>query len=247
MEEEKKNPFIKDSTMGILGCVNGILLYDLLWPYITIFLFQLILFNKYATIYDNHYYTLSLALMIVSSLFTLVAGILLAKPKNLLSAYKKPKSGDTSFILKSLGVMFLFSYVYNFILLIAGVDIAGGNANQNNVIELIQNNKLLSFFSMVIMAPILEEITYRYFLFGTIANYNRKWAIVISGFIFMCVHGIASFTQDVDSIFRELLLLPPYMFSGMVLANAYNEKENLLVPTLIHSLNNLISFMICLI
>jgi membrane protease YdiL (CAAX protease family) len=99
---------------------------------------------------------------------------------------------------------------------------------------------------MVIMAPILEEITYRYFLFGGIAKYNRKWAIVISGFIFMAVHAVASFTQDVDNIFREIILLPPYMFSGMALAYAYDKSENLATSTIIHSLNNLISFILCL-
>ena len=96
------------------------------------------------------------------------------------------------------------------------------------------------------MAPILEEVTYRYFLFGGMAKYDRKWAIIVSGFIFMSVHAVASFVNDVDNIVRELLLLPPYMFSGMVLAYAYDKSENLATSSIIHSLNNLISFILCL-
>ena len=126
-----------------------------------------------------------------------------------------------------------------------GVDASGGNANQSNVLELVYSTPILSFFSMIIVAPMLEELTYRYFIYGGIAKHSRKWAIILSGFIFMCVHATASFTQDVNSIFRELLLLPPYMFSGMALAYSYDKSSNIVIPITIHALNNLISFILC--
>ena len=128
----------------------------------------------------------------------------------------------------------------------SNVDVFGGNANQMEITERIFSSPVLAFFVMVLVAPVLEEITYRYFLYGGIAKYNRKVGIVLSGFIFMCVHATASFQTDTN-ILRELLLLPPYMFSGMVLAYAYDKKENLLISTLIHVLNNLISFILCII
>jgi hypothetical protein len=143
--------------------------------------------------------------------------------------------------------MLAFSYFYNLVLYILGVDITGGNANQSEVLNLIKENAPLAFISMVILAPISEEVTYRYFLFGGLRKINKKWAIVISGFVFMCVHAVASFTQGTDDIVRELLLLPPYMFSGMVLAYSYDKTSNLAVSTSTHALNNLISFIISLI
>lgn len=246
-DEEEKKSFLENQPRGILGCINGIFLYELLWPFVTVFILQIVLMNKYSDLVTNHQYMMTLVIMIVTSVFTLVSSLFIAKPSKLLSAYSKPIGKDVKFILKALGAMFLFSYMHNFILLIFGVDVVGGNANQGAVLELIQSNKFLAFIAMVILAPILEEITYRYFLYGTVAKYNRKWAIVVSGLVFMSVHAIASFTQNVDDIVRELLLLPPYMFSGMVLAYAYDKKENLVIPTAIHALNNLISFMLCMI
>ena len=40
--------------------------------------------------------------------------------------------------------------------MILGVDVSGGNANQNNVLEHITNVPILAAISMVILAPILE-------------------------------------------------------------------------------------------
>lgn len=246
MEENKVTPFIQEDKKAISGCVNGIFLYDFLWPFLGVFVLQLIFQDSYQYMVDTHYDTMRLLLMLISGTFTLFAAFLIAKPMNLLYSYKAVKPSNIGFILKCLGSMILFSYVYNLILFMFNVDIAGGNANQENVITLIKANPYLSFASMIIMAPILEEVTYRYFLFGGIAKYNRKWAVVISGFIFMAVHAVASFSDDVDNIVRELLLLPPYMFSGMVLAYAYDKTENLATSTIIHALNNLISFILCM-
>lgn len=246
MENNKKSVILDDTKIAAIGSVNGILFYDILWPYCAMLIMHLLFLNNYQNLVNTRYYFMSLILMIISSLLTLTASIIIAKPNKLAKAYGKIKFSHLKLIFGCLGAMILFSYVYNFALLTFGVDISGGNANQSNVILLIKENALLSFIAMVVLAPILEEITYRYFLFGGFAKFDRKWAIVISGFIFMCVHAVASFTQDVDNIFREILLLPPYMFSGMVLAYGYDKSENLAVSTSIHALNNLFSFVLCL-
>ncbi len=242
--ENQNNAFINDDKKAVYGCVNGILMYDLIWPWFGVLILKLFLQSNYANMVDNHYYTMNTNLMIITSLITIAAAIFIAKPKCLLNAYKKIDSSNVKFIFKCFLLMFVANYIYNLILLLSGVPIGGGNANQNTAVEMMNNSRFLSFIAMVIIAPVLEEITYRYFLFGGIAKYNRKWAIVISGFVFMCVHAVASFSQPVDSIFREILLLPPYMFSGMVLAYSYDKTENLAIPTSIHTLNNLISFII---
>ena len=94
------------------------------------------------------------------------------------------------------------------------------------------------------LGPVLEEVTYRYFLFGALRKINPKTAIIISGLVFMIVHGVSGFIQPNANILREILLLPPYMFSGCMLAYAYNKSENLAVSTGAHMLNNLISFIL---
>ena len=244
--EENKGPFILDSKRALIGSVNGILFYDLVWPYCVLLLMHLILQGSYNSLVDTKPQFMSLILVMGTSVLTLIAAVIIAKPQTLIGAYKKINLSNVKFIFKCLISMFIFSYCYNLILIMSGIDVSGGNANQGNVLILIQSHEVLAFIAMVIIAPLLEEITYRYFLFGGIAKYNRKWAIVISAFVFMAVHATASFTQNTDNIFRELVLLPPYMFSGMVLAYAYDKSNNLTTSTTIHALNNLISFVLCL-
>ena len=246
MEERDDTSFVKDSKIALLGTINGIVFYDWVWAFIIITIIKLVMGDSYAPFIDNNYNFMTIILMILSSILTLVLSIVIANPSYFFKAYKKIRLSDFKFIFKCLGLMILFNYVYNFILLLCNVDIVGGNANQSAVMDLIKTTPILSFFSMVLLAPILEEVTYRYFLYGGIAKYNRKLAIVLSGFIFMCVHATASFSKGMDNIFRELILLPPYMFSGMVLAYAYDKKSNLLTSTSIHALNNFISFILCM-
>lgn len=229
---------------SILGSINGIFLYDLAWPYLVILLMHFVLKDNYNNYVDNNYYTMSLVFMIFTMIITLLVSVFIAKPKLLLSEYKSINVDKVKFIFKCLGWMIVITFAYNFFMLLLQIDPNGGNANQNIVLDMIHANPVLSFFSMIILAPILEEITYRYFLYGGIAKYSRKWAIVISGFVFMCVHATASFSMDNVDIVRELLLLPPYMFSGMILAYAYDKTGNLTTSTAIHSLNNLISFIV---
>jgi len=249
-------PFIKDSKKALIGAINGVVLYDffwsilvykIIWPLVILTLMQLIIGTNYVDVVNEHYYTIYLILSLFTSLLTLIISIFIAGPKELLTAYRRPEKKSVKLIFATLGIMLLATFVYNLFLMMCGIDIAGGNANQTNVVELIMKSPILAFIAMIIMAPILEEVTYRYFIYGGIAKFNRRWAIVISGFIFMCVHATASFTSQSDNLFRELILLPPYMFSGMALAYAYDKSENLLIPTSIHALNNLISFILCFI
>ena len=247
MEEKSDFSFVKNKEIAICGSINGILLDSLIWPYIALFVMQLILYNWYDGLVENYYFAMQLILRIITMIFTLAAGIFIAQPKILIKAYKKFDVSNVKTIFATLGAMIAFSFGYNLFLMIIGVDTTNGNANQNAIIDMIKSAPTLAFISTVILAPIVEEITYRYFLYGGIALFNKKWAIIISGFIFMSLHAVSSFTSGVDNILREILLLPPYMFSGMALAYAYQKSENLAVSTTTHSLNNLISFILCLI
>lgn len=240
---EENDTYVKNDKFA-LGLVNGIIGYDIVWAYLSALLLQIVLQEKYFELVETKLYTVSLILMILTSLITLVVAILIASPKSLLKVLKIPKKEEIKIIFTSLGMMFLLSFMYNLVLLVIGIDISGGNANQSNVLTFINESPLLSVISMIILAPVLEEITYRYFLYGGIAKYNRKWAVIISGFVFMCVHAVASFTQEDLNMVRELLLLPPYLFSGIILAYSYDKTNNLAVSISIHTLNNLISFIL---
>ena len=139
-----------------------------------------------------------------------------------------------------------FSVIYNNIVSSVLEIGDGGNANQANVIDLIKSNFLLGFLSVVILAPIVEELTYRYCMFGGLCMYRKWLAYVVAGIVFMAMHGVSSYVSA-GGYNREFLLdmvyLPPYLFSGLVLAYVYDKTNNIGCSTVAHALNNLVSFL----
>ena len=248
MENNHNSTYVRNEEIAILGSLNGIVLDSLIWPYFTWMILQLIFLGKYNTLKIEFPYAISILSRIITIVITLGVAIFIAKPKLLIKAYKKLNKSSIKIGLLTLGAMFAFSIAYNLTLNLIGIDTTGGNANQSAIISMIKTVPMLTFLCTVVLAPIVEEITYRYFLYGGLTYIaNKKMAIVISGFIFMALHAVASFSGSVDNLFREIVLLPPYMFSGMALAYAYEKSKNLTVSTTTHALNNLFSFILCLI
>ena len=55
----------------------------------------------------------------------------------------------------------------------------------SNTTASLQNNAFFGFLSVVVFAPIVEELTYRYSLFGGVVR-KKKWlAYVVSGVVFV--------------------------------------------------------------
>lgn len=235
---------IVSTNQGILGCVNGIVFYNYIYPYIFLILIQLILGASFVATVESNAYLIQMLLNLFTSILTLVVAIFIAKPKMLLNSLKLPRLDDFKTMIYTLIIMMAVTIGYNFLITALGVDIGSGNENQATIVEYIKNVPVLSFVTFVLVGPFLEEVTYRYFLFGSLKKFHSTLAIIVSGFIFMAVHGLAGFMQEDVSIVRELILLPPYMFSGCILACAYNKSGNLTTSTGTHMINNLISFIL---
>ena len=92
--------------------------------------------------------------------------------------------------------------------------------NQNKAVELIENYPILMFFASCLIAPICEELTYRVGLYSFLRRINKVLAILVSAFIFAFVH----FTFDFNNIAGELLSVPTYFMSGVLLALAYEHR-----------------------
>ena len=244
LNEKSKDSYIDSTERAVFGSVNGILFYDLIYPYIFLIIIQLVLGASYAYVVQNNPYTMQLILSLLTSLTTLIVGIIIAKPKNIVKAFHIIKLDDIKLIISTLITMMVVTIAYNTVITLFGVDVAGGNTNQSSIVDYIGTVPILAFLAFIVVGPILEEITYRYFVFGGIKKVNTTLAIIMSGFIFMLVHGVAGFVSKEANIWRELILLPPYMFSGCMLAYSYNKSDNLAVSISVHMLNNLISFIL---
>ncbi len=99
--------------------------------------------------------------------------------------------------------------------------------NQDTIISYLGALKIPMLMSIVIMAPFIEEIIFRYSV-RTLCK-NKIVYIIISSISFGLVHGIGIAT-----------LL--YIFIGACLAIFYlKNDENIVVPISVHLLNNLVA------
>ena len=246
MIDNRDESYVSSSKLAILGASNGIVAYDLIWPFLVVGIMKLILQDNYSTLLNNNYYLVSALVSLFISLVTITASVFIAGHTRIIKAFHLPNKKDLKVIIYTLLAMFAFSYIYNIILVMLNLNVSDGNTNQQLVNEMILGIPILAFVIMIIVAPLNEEITYRYFIFGGLRKINRKLAIVVSGFVFMLAHAMAGLLSKDANILNELIQLPPYLFSGMALAYANDKTSNLGVSLSIHVLNNLISFILFL-
>lgn len=118
------------------------------------------------------------------------------------------------------------------------------NNNQQALIALTQQSPILLFITTVILAPVFEELVYRYGLFGLIHKKNRILSYVICLIIFGFIHfDYTCITSgDMNFIKTELINLPAYMISGGILCYSYEKNGSLISSITAHALNNLIAF-----
>ena len=113
--------------------------------------------------------------------------------------------------------------------------------------EIINSMHSLSFALMALLAvfaPVLEEIIFRGFVYGSLrtalhkslpdlsaTNYARRRLCfdLLAAFVSALIFGLAH---------MNLAGLPLYVVSGMVFAEAYRRSGSLYVPMIGHSINN---------
>lgn len=162
-----------------------------------------------------------------------------------------------------LGIGLLSSIVVSVILaLLAEVGvvreslISGDSENQEIIIKMVKYGGIISvitFFAVVAMGPLVEEIVFRKALFSLFKNKNRV-AIFISAAIFGAIHVTSAILMYLlmilqsaegigfDNILVEMVYFISYFASGIALSAIYQHTErNIFIVAVIHILNNLLS------
>lgn len=139
-------------------------------------------------------------------------------------------------------IMVCCTLVYN--LIISKLHPMTDNENEAAVENMIINNPYLSFFTVVIFAPILEEITYRFALFGVSKKLNRIAAYIITMLVFAFLHF--DFSATGEKMVIELLNLPAYIIAAGFLTFAY-DYGGLATSISAHAFNNLLSLVLTLV
>ncbi len=109
----------------------------------------------------------------------------------------------------------------------------GGGGNQL-LTSIMESKDLLTqgllLFTVVILAPVFEEILFRGVLFSSLTKIMSSFnAMIFSGFVFGAIH-------------MSMAELLPLWVLGILLAYCYAQTRNLLVPILIHLIFNALSF-----
>ena len=185
---------------------------------------------------------------IVSSSMLLGAFVIMITPKKVWNILKNIfNSKAVKYALVGVVVIILFSFFYNSITISIFNLNEVGNENQVAVVDMITKTPFLAFFIIVILAPLVEEFAYRYSLFGGLLKKNKILAYIVSAFVFMAMHAILSLmSYSGHELVKQLIALPPYAFSGLVLCYIYDKSGYLGSSILAHVLNNLIGYLLLL-
>lgn len=159
--------------------------------------------------------------------------------KYLKENFFKIKNKYISFIIYSIVgfiVIYGLTYVINYLYDLYNI---GVSDNQDTIVNYIKyGNALISFFAVVICAPLVEELIYRYSIFSLFNN--RIISYIVSILFFMLPHMLST-TSDMLTWF---LLAIPYLISGFMLAYIYDSSKNIYASIIAHMLNNLMSFIV---
>ena len=110
--------------------------------------------------------------------------------------------------------------------------------NQTFVVTMLSSNVLLMTVHAVILAPLVEELFFRGLIFNTLRQKSAFWAHLISAFLFGLLH-VYSYILAGDM--TEWLKLIPYMTAGLAFSYAYERRQNIIAPIVLHSIKNLIA------
>lgn len=196
-------------------------------PSLVLYIFKLRIYN---ILYKNIY------LIIMGTIYILFITFL----------YRKELKKDIKELNIKKIVAYIPIYIFGLILMVLSnyvvSKITGNTLSQNeiNVRETIKIMPLYMCFSSVIMAPFIEEITFRKTFRNIISN--GYLFIIVSGFIFGLIH-----ISNVGNTLEEFLMIIPYILMGISLSYIYYKSDNIFTTIIIHSIHNLILLLIQLI
>lgn len=262
---EEREGFVSDSKTAIKGVLNGII-GNTVYQFIVLMIITMFVSSVVASknpnvsgeeleaLVNQEYegFPFSILISCLTSFITLIVFGVIIKFETLKQLFVKAFDKQ---VLKYGAICALcmmgVSIFYNSIVEVVFEIGEGGNANQEGIVDLIKSNAFLGFLAVVVFAPVVEELTYRYCIFGGLLKYKKIVAYLVASLVFMAMHGVSSYTAAGGfnkEFLLELVYLPPYLFSGLALAYVYDKTGNLGSSTLAHLLNNLISFLaiVCL-
>ena len=139
--------------------------------------------------------------------------------------------------LKYFGYALLMVYGMSFVLNFIGV--SDQPLNQIGVEIMALSNPIIIFMTVVILAPIIEEITFRMAMI-ILDEPSTFVTLLVSSFVFGFIHISAAITQGQ---FQEIWYLLIYGGLGAVLGLSYIKTKTIMTPIVVHALYNFMGFL----
>ena len=152
------------------------------------------------------------------------------------------KDNPKTLLLIPLGILLIFIFdnllMENFVepYLFKAVGITPEDANTERVFEMIRSNPVFMVLMTCFIAPIMEEILYRYTAFGLISKKNIIVAHIITAVRFGLQHVIEAGVYGGDV--TQFINIGSYIVYSLIMTNLYSKTKNLCIPIVIHILIN---------
>lgn len=201
-----------------------------LFTFICLFIIEAFLMGIIATFIKNQIIINSLVYIFIT-LF-----IFIFNKNKLIKEFKNIKK-DIKNNYKNILLVFIICLILEFILNSILIKLLGTNPNNNNYIVDTYKNSNIFFIilDLFILGPIAEELLYLY-PFNNVNN--KKLAFILYSLIFALAHVVVS------NNLIELLFFFPYIFMSIGFNYAYYKTNNIYVSIMLHSINNIISYML---
>ena len=152
------------------------------------------------------------------------------------------KDNPKTLLLIPLGILLIFIFdnllMENFVepYLFKAVGITPEDANTERVFEMIRSNPVFMVLMTCFIAPIMEEILYRYTAFGLISKKNIIVAHIITAVLFGLQHVIEAGVYGGDV--TQFINIGSYIVYSLIMTNLYSKTKNICIPIVIHILIN---------
>lgn len=146
-------------------------------------------------------------------------------------------------ILIGIPILYILSIAGNLLSMIFS---GTGSSSENQMFleTLIAQVPIVMFITVVIAAPILEELIFRLLFFTGFYKWNRWLGYAVSAGLFGLLHV---YQPMLEGNFSEILMIFPYLFMGIGLCFIYERSDNIFASIICHGIINLVATILLLI
>ena len=113
------------------------------------------------------------------------------------------------------------------------------NINDSAITSMAHTGYTLTAISVVILAPVVEEVLYRGLIFRNLYRSSQVAAYLLSMAAFAAIHVLGYIGSQ--SVTTLVICFLQYLPAGLCLAWTYTKADNIVAPIVVHALVNAVA------